>query len=556
MTPHDLLLAFDTLAEAPEGVTRLRELVVQLAVRGQLVPQDPDETPPFRPVASENVDSVKFRTGRPWAGTEPTPQQEAPFDLPRGWVWVRVNDTGTYTNGLAFKPSQWKTTGRPIIRIQNLTDETNEFHYTDGDFSDDVIVRDGDLLVSWSATLEAFIWHRGEGVLNQHIFRVEPCDSLVDRTFLYWLLRQAIRDIANSEHAHGLAMKHVNRGPFLAHVVGIPPLAEQHRIVARVDELMGLLDRFEAARSTRDGTRTALRDSALAALRDADTFEEVEVAWHRIAERMADIVTDPDDVDPLRQAVLGLAVRGRLVPQDPADEPANVLLGRIAAHKARLVKEGKIRKFDLLPRVSKEEVPFEAPARWSLCRLAEVSLKVTDGEHKTPRRSSEGYYLLSARNVLNGRIDLTDVDYVPEDEFSRIRRRCDPDSGDVLISCSGSVGRVAVVDRDGAYAMVRSAALVKPSQEHVDSRFLALCLRSPLVQHQIAVRSRQSAQANLFIGQIASLACPLPPLAEQHRIVARVDDLMSLLDRLEQHLVAKRDTHDTFAAAAVHHLDG
>jgi type I restriction enzyme S subunit len=203
-------------------------------------------------------------------------KDEEPFELPSGWEWARVNDTGFYINGLAFKPSDWKEAGQPIIRIQNLSDPSKPFNYAVGEFPDDVVVRRGDLLVSWSATLEAFIWDREDGVLNQHIFRVKPSEALVAKAFLYYLLRQAIRDMAASEHAHGLVMAHINRGPFLNHVVAIPPLAEQRRIVARVDELMGLLDRLEAARATRDAVRRAARDAALADLRDAPDAEAVE----------------------------------------------------------------------------------------------------------------------------------------------------------------------------------------------------------------------------------------------------------------------------------------
>jgi type I restriction enzyme S subunit len=279
MTPSELLAAFETLAEAPDGVARLRELVLSLAVRGKLVAQDPGEEPsrPLVLAARQHLagNSDGIRRGS-WNMTSEVGESEYPFDLPSGWAWARVNDTGFYINGLAFKPSHWKDAGRPIIRIQNLSDPSKPFNYAEGEFPDDVVVRRGDILVSWSATLEAFVWDREDGVLNQHIFRVKPAEVLVSRRFLYYLLRQAIRDMADSKHAHGLVMAHINRGPFLNHVVAIPPLAEQHRIVARVDELMGLLDRLEAVRNRRDEVRRAARDAALAALRAAPDAEAVE----------------------------------------------------------------------------------------------------------------------------------------------------------------------------------------------------------------------------------------------------------------------------------------
>jgi type I restriction enzyme S subunit len=137
------------------------------------VPQDPTEEPASKLVSearrSLEQQAEGVRRGR-WKPLPSVAIDETPFSLPTGWSWARVNDTGHYVNGLAFKPGDWKETGLPIIRIQNLTDTSKPFNYTTGDYPDDVIVQEGDLLVSWSATLEAFIWDRGVGVLNQHIF--------------------------------------------------------------------------------------------------------------------------------------------------------------------------------------------------------------------------------------------------------------------------------------------------------------------------------------------------------------------------------------------------
>ena len=141
--------------------------------------------------------------------------QRAP--LPVGWCWGTVDDLGTYVNGLPFKPSEWEATGRPIIRIQNLTDSRKRFNRTSKKVHSDFLVVSGDILVSWSATLDAFIWRGPEAILNQHIFKVVPVRQLPNRTFLYWGLRHAIQQMSEGEHTHGTTMRHINRGPFLAH---------------------------------------------------------------------------------------------------------------------------------------------------------------------------------------------------------------------------------------------------------------------------------------------------------------------------------------------------
>lgn len=168
---------------------------------------------------------------------------------------------------------------------------------------------------------------------------------------------------------------------------------------------------------------------------------------------------------------------------------------------------------------------------WPLVRLEEVALQVTDGEHQTPQRSSEGVYLLSARNVQNGFLALQDVDYVPQEEFERIRGRCEPTRGDILISCSGSIGRVAQVATDDPLALVRSVALVRPNTERIRSSFLEHFLRSSPMQRRMVAASKSSAQANLFQGPIRALPVMLPPIEDQVRFERIVERISSLSEK-------------------------
>ncbi len=264
MEPQTFLDNFATIADAPGGVQRLRDLVLELAVRGRLAEQSDEEQP-----ANVGLGAVHAEKGNTLAdsirGGASVPripsQTERGVDLPPGWEWARLDDTGEYVNGLAFKNSDWRPAGIPIIRIQNLTNPSAPFNYADGPFPEDRMAHDGDILVSWSATLNAFRWHRGDAVVNQHIFKVIPDHRVVTTDYLFHLLRYCIRAMAESEAAHGLVMKHINRGPFLSHVVALPPLAEQERIVARVDELMGLCHSLEQALARRVAVQSALAAS-------------------------------------------------------------------------------------------------------------------------------------------------------------------------------------------------------------------------------------------------------------------------------------------------------
>ncbi|MCA6520676.1 MAG: restriction endonuclease subunit S [Pseudanabaena sp. M051S1SP2A07QC] len=167
-------------------------------------------------------------------------------DLPMGWDKVLLGDLAEYLNGAAFKPTDWVNEGMPIIRIQNLTDPTKPMNLTTRIVPENLLVKDGDILVSWSATLDAFIWDRGDAWLNQHIFRVLPHEKIVEKYFLFFLLKREIANLIGTEHLHGSTMKHINRGPFLSHEVALPPLNEQRLIVDKLDRIG---DRQRSARN-------------------------------------------------------------------------------------------------------------------------------------------------------------------------------------------------------------------------------------------------------------------------------------------------------------------
>ena len=176
----------------------------------------------------------------------------------------------------------------------------------------------------------------------------------------------------------------------------------------------------------------------------------------------------------------------------------------------------------------------ELPDGWKKTKVIDVALKVTDGEHSTPKRTDKGYYLLSARNIQNGFLALDNVDYIPVDEYNRITKRCNPQEGDILISCSGSVGRICRVPKNIQFGMVRSVALLKLDWEKFNSKYFEFLFQSPFLQKQIEKGKKATAQANLFLGPIKNLDLVFPSLEEQHRIVQEIESRLSVADKMEQ----------------------
>lgn len=283
---------------------------------------------------------------------------------------------------------------------------------------------------------------------------------------------------------------------------------------------------------------------------DAGDAESSQQAWNRIAEHFDTLFTTEESIDQLKQTVLQLAVMGRLVPQDPDDEPATVLLEKIANEKERLMGNGKIKKQKGRSSLKESEVPFSIPNTWRWVRLAEITSKITDGDHKTPPRIPEGCRLLSAKNVRDGYLDFDNTDFISEEHYLKSRERCLPEQGDLLIvSVGGTIGRTSLVPADSDFALVRSVALIKPLL--ISPKYLKFAMDSNLFQESIHENKRGGAQPCLYLSEIHKFAFSLPPLSEQNRIVAKVDDLMTLCDALKSRIQEAQTTQVHLADAVV-----
>jgi type I restriction enzyme M protein len=259
-----LLTELGRLADGADAFDQLRRFVLALALRGDLTTteQKPiDLQARQREIARGMAELLESRPRYRWKDLS----AEAGDDgaVPLGWYRGAINETGLYVNGRAFKAGEFVDRGLPVIRIQNLSGFNAEFNLASGEFPDDNMVRPGDLLVSWSATLETYVWAGPEGVLNQHIFKVVPNLAAVIPEYLYWLLKHEVRALADSQHAHGLGMMHINRGPFLAHPALIPPKAEQQVIVARLKQAMALCDGLESSVASVTAGRLSLLEAIL-----------------------------------------------------------------------------------------------------------------------------------------------------------------------------------------------------------------------------------------------------------------------------------------------------
>ena len=555
------------------GVKKLRELILDLAVRGLLVPQDPEDEPAsvlLERIALQRQNLLEAKKIKNLKLQDDVASDEAPYSIPSAWAWTRLGliaEIGprNYVEdsvlcGFVSMPSV--TTNYDGSHKQEIRKwgeiKKGYTHFADGDIG---LAKITPCFENSKAAVFGGLKNGvGAGTTELHIAR--PITNEVNQRYVLFRLKSPGFLLTGEKKMTGSAgQKRVPKSYFAEHPLPFPPIEEQHRIVAKVDELMALCDQLEQQTEASLTAHQTLVRTLLDALTQAaasqsnnsqsatDAPTPFEQAWNRLAEHFDTVFTTEDSIEQLKQTILQLAVMGKLVPQDPNDEPASELLERIAAEKAELVKAKKIKKQKALPEIGEDEKPFKLPEGWEWTKCQSICSKITDGEHSTPERSSSGHYLLSARNVTNEGIVLHNVDYVPTIEFERIRKRCDPNIGDILISCSGSIGRVALVDKDDTYSMVRSAAMIRPDCRNLYTEYLALMLKSPYLQQQMVARTRKSAQPNLFLGAISNLTAIIPPLCEQHRIVTKVEEFMSLCNQLKTRLTDAQTTQLRLADA-------
>ncbi|EPD2259362.1 restriction endonuclease subunit S [Escherichia coli] len=520
------------------GIKKLRELILELAVRGKLVPQDPNDEPAselLKRIAAEKAELVKQGKIKKQKPLPEISEEEKPFELPEGWEWVALQEICSLENGDRSKNYPNKSTlvetGIPFVNAGHLENgnirQEDMTFITPEHFS---ILRsgkffDGDILFCLRGSLgKSAIVQNLSGAIASSLVIVRVFKPTFNKYIHLYFDAPLSYDFIN-KYDNGTAQPNLAATDLARFLVPLPPLDEQSRIVNKITELMSLCDQLEQQSLTTLDAHQQLVETLLGTLTDSQNAEELAENWARISEHFDTLFTTEASVDALKQTILQLAVMGKLVPQDPNDEPASELLKRIAQEKAQLVKEGKIKKQKPLPPISDEEKPFELPEGWEWCRLNDISSKITDGDHKTPPRIAEGYKLLSAKNIRDGYLDYNNCDYISAIDYEKSRERCLPEKGDLLIvSVGGTIGRSSLIKDCSDFALVRSVAIIKPLL--IEPEYLKLAMDSKLLQSMIHSHKRGGAQPCLYLGEISKFLFPTPPLAEQRNIVNKVSILM------------------------------
>ena len=518
---------------------QLKNSILQMAVQGKLVPQDPNDEPASvlleriraekqrlikeKKIKREKNPSVIFKgaDNLPYekiGDNEPVSiADEIPFDIPDSWEWVRLGSISTYAetkqkvNATSADPSIWGLDLEDVEKGGRLLE-----HKTVGErkaVGDKTVFSMGDILYSkLRPYLLKILVAPDDGICTPEIVPFRVYGGIDPHYIVNYLKSPFVDNLINSI-TYGVKMPRVGTETMTSLLVPIPPLEEQRRIVEKIDMVASAVSAYDVAYQKTEALNASFPEA-------------------------------------LKKSILQEAVQGRLVPQDPSDEPAEDLLERIRAEKQRLIKEGKIKKdkhesvifrrdnshyekLDGVERCIDDELPFEIPGNWRWCRLGTIAAVLGGKRIPAGRKLTEyntGHVYIRVSDMTDGGVSTDRLMYVPEDIYPSISRYI-INKADVFITVAGTIGRVGKIpdELDGANLTENADRLVLAG---VNQDWLIKVLQSGMIQEQIAEATTKVGQPKLAIARIERFLIPLPPLAEQHRIVQRIEELLPLVKGL------------------------
>ncbi len=554
----------ELIATAPGGVAKLRELILTLAVQGKLVPQDPADEPAsvllqkIRAEKDRLIAEGKIKRDKPLAEIA---EEEKPFELPVGWEWVRALDICALITDGDHQPPPKADTGVPFLVIgdvrtgavllQGASRFVPDSYFDELDWGKKPFPGDVLYTTVGSFGIPVPVVQQQRFCFQRHIALMRP--AVVDlQSYLALALRTTLALAQAEKGATGTAQKTVPLSVLRNLILPLPPLAEQSRIVTRVEALMRLSDALEAKGRLEAAQHAQLVSTLLGTLTASTTPEELAAHWQRVVQHFDLLLDRPEAIDALEQTLLQLAVRGLLVPQDPTDEPASALLQTIRAEKDRLIATGQIKRDKPLPPITDEEKPFELPQGWEWVRWANVAMKIGDIDHKMPSEAKDGVPYVSPRDFYGtNEIDFDGAKKVAYSDYVELASKIRPEAGDLIYPRYGTIGVVRKVTTDREFLASYSCAVIKVLLGFIEPDYQYLFSVSGCAKAQAASATNKTTQPNVGLKSIQEFLVPLPPLAEQSRIVTRVTALRRLCADLRQRLAERQSVQARLAEALV-----
>lgn len=490
---------------------QLKASILQYAIQGKLVEQRPEEGTGeelYQQIQAEKqrlIKEGKIKKEKPLAEIT---EDELPFDIPESWKWYRIGELFNIVNGftpLKSNPEFWTDGDIPWFTIEDVRRQGRFISSTEKFITRKALAKNTErivpadtVLLCCTASVGEYAYAKIPLTTNQQFNAFVVKDYYKNAVYPLYVFEYA-KTLKGSliDRAGKTTFNFVSVGKLSNMLIPLPPLAEQKRIVAKIEELLPYVDRYAAA------------------------YEKLEQFNAKFPEDM-------------KKSILQYAIQGKLVEQRPEEGTGEELYRQIQTEKQRLIKEGKIKKEKPLAEITDDEIPFEIPESWKWVRLGNI-VSVYGGKRIPVGRklSSEdtGYIYIRVSDMKDGYVSIDNLQYVPQDIYPLISRYI-INKEDVFITVAGTIGRVGKIppELDGANLTENADRLVF---SNLDQDWLIKCLQSPLIQSQIADATTKVGQPKLAIIRIQNIIIPLPPLAEQKRIVAKLEEILPLCEQLK-----------------------
>jgi type I restriction enzyme S subunit len=558
------------LAGSPNGIQKVRELILELAVSGKLVPRDASDEPAselLKRIAAEKTRLVAEGKLKKQKEIADISGSEKPFALPVGWTWAFWDTIALKIGDIDHKMPDTTSEGIPFVSPRdfypgNVINFEGAKRVSVEDFerlSAKIKAERGDLIYPRYGTIGENILVEVERdfLVSYSCAVIKVAHGFIDPIYQFYVsmsgcIRKQAKAAENKTTQANVGIKSIQQ-----YLFPIPPLAEQHRIVAKVDELMALCDRLEARQADAESAHIRLVQALLDSLTQANDAAGFAANWQRLAEHFHTLFTTESSIDALKQTLLQLAVMGKLVPQYPGDEHSSELLKRIAEEKGRMLEGGKIRRQKLLGAVSTDEKLYEIPSTWAWTRLGSQVLESGAGwspSCESRPRNEDEWGVLKVSAVSWGVYKPEENKALPSHLEARLEHEVT--DGDFLVSRANTaelVARSVVVEETPKRLMLSDKIVRLKLTSLCARRYLNLANRAPLARRYYGrvAGGTSSSMKNVSREQILSLPIALPPLAEQNRIVAKVDQLMTICDQLKTRLTQARQINEQLASTLV-----
>ncbi len=534
------------------GIKKLRELIFELAIRGKLVSPEVTDIPVndlLVTIEEEKAQLVKSKEIKKPKKLPAIQNDEAPFDVPEGWQWVRLGVLGNIFNGNSVnaKLKEEKYTGLaqglPFIATKDVSYGFDELDYDNG-----VLIPNGEPKFKVAKAGAVLVCAEGGsagkkcGITNKDIcfgnklFANQLYGNISPRYILACYLSPTFYKMF-SESMTGI-IGGISAAKFSELLIPLPPLSYQNRLVSKIDELMLVCDQLESQTESSIEAHKTLVETLLATLTSAKDADELFESWQRISEHFDTLFTTEDSIDQLKQTILQLAVMGKLVKEDPNDEPASALLERIAEEKEHLIKDKKIKKQKALPPVEEEEVLIELPLHWECCRVNDISVVLDPNpSHRYPSYENGTVPLLSTREFQGeSGWKVTDAKLVPQEFFEFQSELCRFNERDIVFARKGRLGLARKLPNLEKFTFSHTVFIIKAFSDINEDYLLLFLRREQFIKDLLIAMNSNVGVPTLGKSKLEMMTFPIPPLNEQKRIVNKVEKLLSICDNLNSKL--------------------